>query len=218
MRLALGLLLLAAQPALAGQISGDYLEARTCDVFTGPCFANAEMSLGGKEAVMAWRVDEGGWNNINLQGLTVAVVTSAEWTIGDTGVFKYDAGKMTSVILVDDKASPEQRVALVNFAKTQAAEYTQNVARVQPVTMSFENDHLAASGKFQAGELASIETRALKKGDCVCTNEEMYYQPLTKARDITPAYTSTLSYTGDALNTSFTSHGQRSAFLGTFRR
>jgi hypothetical protein len=46
----------------------------------------------------------------------------------------------------------------------------------------------------------------------------MYYQPLTKARDITPAYTNTLSYTGDALNTSFTSHGQRSAFLGTFRR
>lgn len=218
MRLALGLLLLAAQPALAGQISGDYLEARTCDVFTGPCFANAEMSLGGKEAVMAWRVDEGGWNNVDLQGLTVAVVTSAESTIGDTGVFKYDAGKMTSVILVDDKASPEQRVALVNFAKTQAAEYTQHVASVQPVAMSFENDHLAASGKFQAGELASIETRALKKGDCVCTNEEMYYQPLTKARDVIPAYTSTLSYTGDALNTSFTSHGQRSAFLGTFRR
>ena len=47
----LALLLATATPLLA-EISGDYLEVRTCDVYTGPCFGNAEMSLAGKEAVM----------------------------------------------------------------------------------------------------------------------------------------------------------------------
>jgi hypothetical protein len=45
----------------AAEISGEYLEARTCDVYTGPCFANGEVGIAGKEAVMAWKVDEGKW-------------------------------------------------------------------------------------------------------------------------------------------------------------
>ena len=51
-------LVLVAAPVQAAGISGDYLESRTCDVWTGPCFANAEMNLGGKQAVLAWKVNE----------------------------------------------------------------------------------------------------------------------------------------------------------------
>jgi hypothetical protein len=57
--------------ASAAQISGEYIEARTCDVYTGPCFANGEMGLSGREAVMAWRVEEGTWNGVELGGLSV---------------------------------------------------------------------------------------------------------------------------------------------------
>ena len=41
-----------AAPAGAAELSGKYIEARTCDVYTAPCFANAEMNLTGKHAVM----------------------------------------------------------------------------------------------------------------------------------------------------------------------
>src|SRR5262245_19626735 len=41
--LALLVAAVAVAPVQAGSISGHYLEARTCDVWTGPCFANAEM-------------------------------------------------------------------------------------------------------------------------------------------------------------------------------
>ena len=51
--LALALLFVFATTARAANISGDYLEARTCSVYVGPCFANAEMGLAGKEALMA---------------------------------------------------------------------------------------------------------------------------------------------------------------------
>ena len=33
-------LLLAAAPLMAQQISGDYIETRSADVYTGQCFAN----------------------------------------------------------------------------------------------------------------------------------------------------------------------------------
>ena len=47
----------AAQPA--GHVTGEYIESRTADVYTGPCFANSEVNLTGKEAVLAWHVDKG---------------------------------------------------------------------------------------------------------------------------------------------------------------
>ena len=40
-------------------ISGNYLEVRSCDVYTGPCFANAEMGLTGKEGILVWSIREG---------------------------------------------------------------------------------------------------------------------------------------------------------------
>jgi len=40
----------AASISLAAGVSGNYIEARTADVFTGPCFANGEVEMNGKEA------------------------------------------------------------------------------------------------------------------------------------------------------------------------
>ena len=71
-----------SQLAAAAQITGEYLEARTCNVYTGPCFANAEMSLSGKEALMAWKVDKGTWNDVQLDGLGAALILHAQGTLG----------------------------------------------------------------------------------------------------------------------------------------
>src|SRR3954453_17720932 len=82
------LALLAAAPAclaapVAPGISGDYLEARTSDVYTGPCFANAEVNLAGKEAVLAWSVRQGAWKGVPVEGLSVVAVVRAAATLGD---------------------------------------------------------------------------------------------------------------------------------------
>ena len=65
-----GILTLIA-PALAGaaQIEGDYIEARTADVYTGPCFSNAEVFITGHQAVMAWNVRQGAWEGVDLAGI-----------------------------------------------------------------------------------------------------------------------------------------------------
>lgn len=212
----LGVMLLAGA-AGAAEISGEYLEARTCDVYTGPCFANAEMGLAGKEAVMAWKVDEGSWNGVALDGLGVAVVVNAQGTLG-SNVFPMKAGEIKSIILVDERASQSQQTALVNFAKDAASEYTENVVAVKPTTLELTNNHLEGRGVFKAGEIATIETRSIQGHDCVCTNELVYYNPLTDVDNTTPAFTQELSYTGDGFNRRWTNHSLRSAFLGTFSR
>ena len=51
------------------QISGDYVETRSADVYTGVCFANGEVNLVGDEAIMAWHVSQGSWQGENLAGL-----------------------------------------------------------------------------------------------------------------------------------------------------
>lgn len=202
--------------APAAEISGEYLEARTCDVYTGPCFANAEMDLAGKEALMAWQVDEGSWKGVSLDGLGVALVLNAEGTLGDDGIFGMRAGRIRSVILVDEQGTPEQQRALVDFVRTKAKALAVNVQRVQAVDIELENDHLEGRGVLRAGTIGSIETRALKSDDCVCTNEIVYYQPLATVRNSSPAYLLTMKYRGQGLNNRWTTHNIRSAFLATF--
>ena len=210
--------LLTAASADAAKIRGEYLEARTCDVYTGPCFANAEMYQAGKEALMAWKVEKGAWQKVDVSGLTVALVINAENTIGNDGIFPMKPGKIRSVILVDKKADTRQREALVNFVKDTAKKVVGKLVKVQAVEMDLKNDHLDGKGVFKAGKIAKIETRKLRKGDCICTNEVIYYQPLTKVQNFSPAYSKTMSFTGEGLNNKWTTNHTRSAFLATFRR
>lgn len=215
----LGILIIStSQFAGAAQITGEYLEARTCNVYTGPCFANAEMSLSGKEALMAWKVDQGSWNDVQLDGLGAALILHAQGTLGYDGVFPMQAGKVKSVLLIDEQASPEQQDALIAFVKTSTKDLSGNVVHVERVPFELNNDHIDNVGVFKAGELAEIRTRKLQKGDCVCTNEVVYYQPLTKIDNASPAYSLKLSWQGEKLGTRFTNRGIRSAFLGTFRK
>src|SRR5262245_32238884 len=69
-------------PASAGELTGQYVEARNCDVWTGPCFANAEMNLSGKYGLMAWKVDKGALTDVRLDGLGVVAVVMASDTLG----------------------------------------------------------------------------------------------------------------------------------------
>src|SRR4051794_34569917 len=102
----LGMSLLTLVPAVASAagIRGDYVEARNADVFTGPCFSNAEVFIYGKQAVLAWRVNEGSWNGVNLAGLCVAAAVT-----GDTTFSEDNPDKARAVLIVDAGANTRQR-------------------------------------------------------------------------------------------------------------
>src|SRR5437868_7863332 len=93
-------LVLAAVPLHAASITGNYIEARTCDVWTGPCFANAEMNLTGKHAILGWKITKGTSGDAVLDGLTVVAVVAARDTLG-----LKQTGSGKAILIVDSRAS-----------------------------------------------------------------------------------------------------------------
>src|SRR5260370_42556919 len=65
---------LCAAPSSAAGIKGQYIDARTCDTWTGPCFANAELNLAGTNPVLSWKLERGAFDQVNLAGLGVLAV------------------------------------------------------------------------------------------------------------------------------------------------
>jgi hypothetical protein len=203
-------------PAQPSKLSGDYVEVRSCDVYTGPCFANAEMYLGGREAIMAWSIRSGALDGVKLDGLKVVAVVEADDTLGDVHKFPQAAH---SVLIVDQSADAAQRDALVRFAKSKAADVLGETVNVQVAPMSVEfPDECSSRGcsVVHAGDLVNIQTRCLGGKDHVCGNEELYYPPLTTVTDARPAFTLAGAFSGKGLGTTFNEANRRSAYLATF--
>lgn len=197
------------------RIFGDYLEVRTSDVWTGPCFANGEVNLTGREALMAWEVKGGQWQDVALEGLRVVAVLRASSTLGDPFSEQLPA---KSVILVDSRASAEQSEALADFARTMGGELLESVVWVRSAPIKM--DILAEKGhaSLQAGELVELKTRALNHHDMHCGNEFVYYPPLTDVASAAPAYTLAHRFSGEGLGSTWSCPSKRSAFIGTFAR
>src|SRR4051812_30292424 len=97
-------------------VSGNYIEARSADVYTGPCFANGEVEINGKEAVFGWKINNGAWKAVNIAGLGVVGVVRSQHPLGD---IHRPVNPAIAVLIVDSRATEEQRTALVAFAKSQ---------------------------------------------------------------------------------------------------
>lgn len=206
-------------------IRGDYLEARTADVFTGPCISNAEVFITGDQAVMAWKVNDGRFQGVELAGLSVAAA------VRGTTTFTQDKPELArSVIIVDEKADSRQRDALVSLAKELGGTRLRNVVavRVAPIRLMVEKHAEPASAasshsmphapraSFWASGLAQILTRPLDDNDHFCGNEVVAYPPLSRGVEALPAYTLGHSFKGLGLGSNWDDPNCRSAFVGRF--
>ena len=200
----------------AQQIRGDYIETRSADVYTGQCFANGEVNLVGKEAILAWHVQTGSWDGVPLDGLTIAAAVRAKATLGDPYANPYP---VQSVLLVDDQATPQQSAALISFAKQMGGELLKNVDQTISAPMEMIVNHERHGvALLRAGQFATVQTRSLGDKDHVCGNEVTFYPPLTQVTHSMPAVAITDAYRGPGLGESWDTHGRRSAFIGTFAR
>ena len=210
----IALMVVSAVPGSAA-IKGDYIEARSADVYTGPCFANGEVGLVGNEAILAWRINEGEWRGSSLNGLGVVAVVKAHATLGDPYHSPYPA---ESILIVDQRATPRQRLALQAFAAAMAGKLLSHVVRVEtaPIHLAFAQGEDHGTARLVAGNLARIETRSLCHGDDICGNEFVYYPPLVQLAHAMPAFTLEDSFQGKGLDVVWNHRGKRSAFVGSF--
>src|SRR3989442_12472494 len=148
-------LILLASLQLSAAIRGDYVEVRSADVDPGPCFANAEVGLTGDQAILAWRVKEGSWQGVKLDGLTLVAVVKASASLGDPYHNPYPA---KSVVIVDGRATGRQQEALRNFARSMARDLLQTVVRVERAAIRLDVGEGTREGsvKLEAGSVGRI--------------------------------------------------------------
>ena len=203
----------ASMNALNRGINGDYLEVRTSDIYAGACFANSEVNLVGKEAILTWRINQGFWKDISLKGLSVVVVVKARATLGDPFA---EALPTRSVIIVDQNATVKQKTALIDFVRSMGGDLVKKVVWIKSAEINIKMDPNRQFASVSAGDMAQIKTRALGHNDHLCGNEEVYYTPLVQLSQFSPAYTIEHKFSAKGLNSTWSNPNKRSAFVGTF--
>jgi hypothetical protein len=89
----------------------DYLQACNCD-YGCPCEFSAPPSQGCFEGMGAWRVEQGEYDGLALNGLGLAFAAKWPGAIHE--------GNGTAFFFVDEKASPKQRKALLEIGSGKA--------------------------------------------------------------------------------------------------
>lgn len=211
----LALLVAAATVAGAADIRGTYVEARNAEIYASHCFANSELGLRGDLAVMAWKIEEGSLDNVSLDGLGVVAVVRASATLGDPFTSPYPA---KAVLIVDERASAEQRAALTRFVKRSAGDLVETIVRTDaaPISLDFHGNMHARRATMEAGDLVRIETRAIRGTDSLCHLDDLYYAPLVKLDHAMPAFSLQTQFSGKGLNVVYNDLNRSSAYLGTF--
>ena len=106
---------------MAWEISGRYMETCNCDyVCPCPLTGLAESTHGSCTFAMAYRIDEGRFDNVDLGGVKFIVVG---YTPGNMNEGNWEVG-----VIVDEAAKPEQREAIGAIAGGQAGGPIANLA------------------------------------------------------------------------------------------
>ncbi len=200
----------AAEPN--GSIVGEYVEARTAEVFVGGCQLGNEGEQAGRQAVLAWRVARGTFSGVRLDGLSVVAAVA-----GDTNLGWYELGGRTpavvrAAVMVDERATPAQRLALVALARALSNGLVSDVVEVKAVPIAFRR----APDRIEvvAGD-AGLSVSTTLEHDPSC-GAMQWFSPLAATREASLGVTRTTGYWGRALGTRWSQRDRRSAFFGTF--
>jgi len=139
---------------MAYEIEGKLLEVCTCNVLC-PCWVGEDPDRGTCDSALAWRVDRGEIEGVDVSNLTIGlsahipgnVLTPASWKVA---------------VLVDDRASEEQQAALLKVftgqlggAIADLAGLIGEVVTVERVPITFTVD--GGKGRLRMGEFADAE-------------------------------------------------------------
>jgi hypothetical protein len=91
--------------AMSYQLEGRILEACNCKVLC-PCWIGEDPDYGTCEAMVAWHIDQGAIDGLDVSDRTLALISHIPGNILQ--------GNWKAVVYVDDGASPAQQEALVN--------------------------------------------------------------------------------------------------------
>ena len=209
---AAGLVFSATVRAADPLVTGDYVEARTAEVFTGPCIMGSEGEVSGKEAIMAWRVSRGAMNGVSLDGLAIVAVVS-----GDRHLSMHEFGapapkSIKSVVMVDSRATQAQQRALISLAKSLAPDALGDVISTKTVPIAFKKDKDGMSVSAGAASL-DVATEFEHPNTCGATR---WFNTLSRTEGSKPGLTRAQQWSGSEFGSQWTQYDRKSSFFGTF--
>jgi hypothetical protein len=194
-----------------GSVTGNYVEARTAEVFTGGCTMGSEAETVGRQAVLAWRIDRGAFNGVPLDGLAVVAALAGDRNLG----IREMGGASSNVkaaIVVDARASEAQGAALVGLAREMSKGLIQQVVDIKAAPITF--DESASQVRVSTGEIHLAVGKELKH-DPSC-GAMQWFHPLAAVDHAAIGMTAVHQFSGETLGTKWSDPGKRSAFFGTF--
>jgi len=218
MRLALSVTAALALSAMAvtadkGRITGDYVEARTAEVFAGGCIMNSEAETMGRQAVMAWRIASGSFDGVALGGLTVAAAVAGDRNLGMREMGGEEPTAVKAIITVDPRATQTQRDALVKFVRELSGGLITHVIRVDVAPVRFAtSQHFV---EVSVPDSMTLTVNKEMKHDPSC-GAMQWFTPFTKLANAAMGVAEAHEYSGKGLGTTWSAPNKRSAFFGTF--
>ncbi len=200
-------------PATAGELAGFYLESRTCQVYTGPCFAAGETGLAGREAVMAWGFENGSVAGEEVAGLHLVAIVQTDTTLGFEKIEASDALRVR--IIVDEQATAAQERAMLEFLQRTNPVLSEAICDVRRHKITMELDRSTLRGSLDAGRYAKLQTRKANADDCICSNESAYYPPLAPVDHFVAGVA--LEFQGRGMQRNWSTSDTRSAYMATFQ-
>lgn len=126
-------------------LEGRLLEVCNCNVLC-PCWIGEDPDNGTCDTIIAWRVDEGTVDGVNVGGNTIAAVAHVPGNILE--------GNWTAAIFVDENASEEQEKALLKVYTGQAGGPVAELAKLIGKVVSVERAPIKFTVSEGKGELA----------------------------------------------------------------
>ena len=134
------------------RLEGQYMEACTCEVAC-PCIMLSDPTEGTCTAMVAWHIEDGTYNEVELGGLNVVVALHTPGNMAD--------GDWKAALYLDRKADEPQQDALATIFGGEAgghpahlAELISEVRAVDVVPLAFETD--GKHGRLRIGEVGQI--------------------------------------------------------------
>jgi hypothetical protein len=194
-----------------GSLTGSYVEARTAEVFTGGCIMNSEAETMGKQAVLAWNIDRGSYNGVQLDGLSVVAALAGDRNLGMVEMGGAKANVRTAMF-VDQRANPAQQIALVAMANELSKGLVGNIVQVTSTPIAF-TDHGGEVAVSTSQITLDISKHVPHDPSC---GAMQWFHPLSTLSDAEIGLSAEHSFTGSSLGTKWSDPNKRSAFFGTF--
>ena len=188
-------------------LRGEYVEVRTASVFAGACHYNGEVVTTGRDALMAWNVTSGKWQNVDLSGVRAMAIVNSKSNLSELNAARQ------SELIIDSAASREQVQAILSALKEKYASSLGEIVEVRNAPITFERKDRSYTVK---ADDATIDVEAMPNDLCCKMPNLVWYKPLVGLENRKVGYTINATYRGRKVSDPWSRSGENSAFYGLF--